>query len=62
MNHPASDKLVKVFGISTETANDLVAAGYNVPRKIKNAKDSDLRKHVSSNDVTKLRARWKEKS
>lgn len=57
----SENKLVKVFKIDSNLAHKLVVAGYTNSRKVKDAKDSDLRKHVSDDDVTKLRARWKEK-
>lgn len=58
---PAENKLSKVFGVSEEAAAALVAAGYKTPRRILNAKDSDLMKVVKPDDVEKLRARWKAK-
>ena len=59
--NPSAMRLAKKFGVGMEVAEVLVAAGYDCPRKVRDASDADLSKVVGESDLAKLRAQWKAK-
>jgi len=54
-------KLVKVTKLDLEAVALLVKAGYDSPKKLKNASDADLMKVIKTGEVTALRKRVKAK-
>jgi len=57
--NPSAMKIARKFGISSAVAEALVVAGYDCPRKLRDAKDSDLAKHATADDIAALRKRQK---